>query len=60
MRHIRSGRSLEESPAVARLEAAGADMLNADNGSMILVLAHPPVYMPEAAICPKFPISNIL
>ena len=42
------GRSLEESPAAARLlEAAGADALNADNGSYdSWWWAHPPVYMP--------------
>ena len=49
------GRSLEESPAVARLlEAAGADMLNADNGSYdSWYWAHPPVYMPEACNLPE-------
>jgi len=42
------GRSLEESPAAARLlEAAGADALDADNGSYdSWWWAHPPVYMP--------------
>jgi len=42
------GRSLEESPKAARiLEAAGADLLNADNGSYdSWWWAHPPVYMP--------------
>lgn len=42
------GRSLEESPAAARLlEEAGADLLNADNGSYdSWWWAHPPVYMP--------------
>ena len=42
------GRSLEESPAAARLlEAAGADGLDADNGSYdSWWWAHPPVYMP--------------
>ncbi len=42
------GRTMEESPAVAQmLEAAGADLLNADNGSYdSWWWAHPPVYMP--------------
>jgi len=42
------GRSLEEAPRAARiLEAAGADLLNADNGSYdSWWWAHPPVYMP--------------
>ncbi len=42
------GRSLEESPAAARmLEKAGADGLDADNGSYdSWWWAHPPVYMP--------------
>ena len=42
------GRSLEESPHAARiLEAAGADGLDADNGSYdSWWWAHPPVYMP--------------
>ncbi len=49
------GRSMEESPAVARiLEAAGADMLNADNGSYdSWYWAHPPVYMPMACNLPE-------
>jgi 2-enoate reductase len=49
------GRSMEESPAVARLlEAAGADMLNADNGSYdAWYWAHPPVYMPTACNLPE-------
>jgi 2-enoate reductase len=49
------GRSMEESPAVARLlEAAGADMLNADNGSYdSWYWAHPPVYMPTACNLPE-------
>ena len=49
------GRSLEESPAAARiLEAAGADMLNADNGSYdSWYWAHPPVYMPMACNLPE-------
>lgn len=46
--YMEFGRSLEESPAAARiLEAAGADLLNADNGSYdSWWWAHPPVYMP--------------
>ncbi len=56
------GRSLEESPAAARLlVAAGADALNADNGSYdSWWWAHPPVYMPlhcnfpEVAYLKKF------
>ena len=42
------GRSMEESPAAARLlTAAGADALDADNGSYdSWWWAHPPVYMP--------------
>ena len=49
------GRSLEESPAAARiLEAAGADLLNADNGSYdSWYWAHPPVYMPMACNLPE-------
>ena len=49
------GRSMEESPAVARiLETAGADMLNADNGSYdSWYWAHPPVYMPMACNLPE-------
>ena len=49
------GRSMEESPAAARLlEAAGADMLNADNGSYdSWYWAHPPVYMPTACNLPE-------
>lgn len=49
------GRSLEESPAVARiLEAAGADVLNADNGSYdSWFWAHPPMYMPMACNLPE-------
>ena len=48
------GRSLEESPAVARiLEAAGCDLLNADNGSYdSWYWPHPPVYMPHACNLP--------
>jgi len=46
--YVEFGRSMEESPAAARLlEAAGADALNADNGSYdSWFWAHPPVYMP--------------
>ncbi len=42
------GRTMEESPRAAQiLEEAGADMLNADNGSYdSWWWAHPPVYMP--------------
>lgn len=49
------GRSMEESPEVARLlEASGADMLNADNGSYdSWYWAHPPVYMPTACNLPE-------
>jgi 2-enoate reductase len=49
------GRTMEESPAAARLlEAAGADMLNADNGSYdSWYWAHPPVYMPMACNLPE-------
>lgn len=49
------GRSLEESPAAARiLEAAGCDMLNADNGTYdSWWWAHPPVYMPLACNFPE-------
>lgn len=49
------GRSLEESPAVARiLEAAGCDALNADNGSYdSWYWAHPPMYMPLACNLPE-------
>ena len=45
--YIEFGRSLEESPAVARiLQDAGIDVLNADNGSYdSWYWAHPPVYM---------------
>lgn len=48
------GRSLEESPAVARiLEEAGYDMLNVDNGSYdSWYWAHPPMYMPQACNLP--------
>ena len=49
------GRSMEESPAAARiLQAAGADMLNADNGSYdSWFWAHPPMYMPMACNLPE-------
>jgi 2-enoate reductase len=49
------GRSMEESPAAARiLEAAGADMLNADNGTYdSWYWAHPPVYMPLSCNLPE-------
>lgn len=52
---VEFGRSLEESPSVARiLEAAGADALNADNGSYdAWYWAHPPVYMPMACNLPE-------
>ena len=49
------GRSLEESPAIARiLQEAGCDALNADNGSYdSWYWAHPPVYMPMACNLPE-------
>ncbi len=49
------GRSLEESPAAARLlVAAGADALNGDNGSYdSWWWAHPPVYMPQHCNFPE-------
>jgi 2-enoate reductase len=49
------GRSMEESPAAARiLEEAGADLLNADNGSYdSWFWAHPPMYMPLACNLPE-------
>lgn len=49
------GRSLEESPAVARrLETAGCDALDADNGSTdSWYWAHPPMYMPPACNLPE-------
>ncbi|MCD8368856.1 MAG: FAD-dependent oxidoreductase, partial [Clostridiales bacterium] len=49
------GRSMEEAPSVARmLEAAGADLLNADNGSYdSWWWAHPPMYMPKACNLPE-------
>ena len=45
--YIEFGRTLEESPAVAKiLQEAGVDVLNADNGSYdSWYWAHPPVYM---------------
>ena len=53
--YVEFGRSLEESPAAARLlEAAGADLLNADNGSYdSWYWAHPPVYMPMSCNLPE-------
>lgn len=53
--YVEFGRSIEESPAAARiLEAAGADALNADNGSYdAWYWAHPPVYMPLACNLPE-------
>jgi 2-enoate reductase len=53
--YVEFGRSMEESPAVARmLEEAGADMINADNGSYdAWYWAHPPVYMPTACNLPE-------
>ena len=53
--YVEFGRSIEESPAAARiLEAAGADLLNADNGSYdSWYWAHPPVYMPMACNLPE-------
>jgi NADH:flavin oxidoreductases, Old Yellow Enzyme family len=49
------GRSMEESPAVARiLEEAGCDLLNTDNGSYEgWYWAHPPMYMPMACNLPE-------
>jgi 2-enoate reductase len=49
------GRTMEESPAAARiLEAAGADMLNSDNGTYdSWFWAHPPVYMPLSCNLPE-------
>ncbi|MCF0230666.1 MAG: NAD(P)-binding protein, partial [Parasporobacterium sp.] len=49
------GRTLEESPAVARmLVDAGCDLLDVDNGSYdSWYWAHPPVYMPEACNLPE-------
>jgi 2-enoate reductase len=56
------GRTMEESPAAARiLEAAGADMLNADNGTYdSWYWAHPPVYMPFPATSGSAFIQNLL
>lgn len=53
--YVEFGRSLEESPTAARiLEAAGADALDADNGSYdSWYWAHPPVYMPLACNLPE-------
>ena len=53
--YVEFGRSMEESPSAARiLEAAGADLLNADNGSYdSWYWAHPPVYMPMACNLPE-------
>ncbi len=53
--YVEFGRSMEESPAAARiLQAAGADMLNSDNGSYdSWFWAHPPVYMPMACNLPE-------
>jgi len=53
--YVEFGRSLEESPSAARiLQAAGADLLNADNGSYdSWYWAHPPVYMPMACNLPE-------
>ena len=49
------GRSLEESPKVARmLQEMGYDALDADNGSYdSWYWAHPPVYMPKACNLPE-------
>ncbi len=49
------GRPMEEAPSVAKiLEAAGADLLNADNGSYdAWWWAHPPMYMPKACNLPE-------
>lgn len=48
------GRSLEESPAVARLlEEAGVDFLDCDNGTYdSWFWCHPPMYMPEGCNLP--------
>ena len=53
--YVEFGRSLEESPEVARiLEAAGCDALDADNGSYdSWWWAHPPMYMPMACNLPE-------
>lgn len=47
--YVEFGRSLEESPALARiLQDAGCDLLNCDNGSYEgWYWAHPPMYMPK-------------
>ena len=49
------GRSLEESPAVARLiEAAGCDLLDTDNGTYdSWYWCHPPMYMPAGCNLPE-------
>lgn len=53
--YTEAGRSLEESPKVARmLEEAGYDMLNVDNGTYdSWYWAHPPMYMPPACNLPE-------
>lgn len=53
--YVEFGRSMEEAPSVAKiLEEAGADMLNADNGSYdSWWWSHPPVYMPKACNLPE-------
>lgn len=50
-----AGRSLEESPAVARLlEAAGCDLLDTDNGTYdSWYWCHPPMYMPMGCNLPE-------
>lgn len=52
--YIEAGRGYEETGDTARLlEAAGADLLNADNGTYdSWFWAHPPVYMPLACNLP--------
>ena len=58
--YIEFGRSLEESPAVARiLQDAGVDVLNADNGSYdSWYWAHPPVYMKPFCNVPECEYIN--
>ena len=53
--YVEFSRSLEESPRVAQLlEEAGADLLNADNGTYdSWWWAHPPVYMPLQCNLPE-------
>ena len=53
--YVEFGRSMEESPAVARaLEAAGCDGLDADNGCYdAWWWTHPPVYMPLSCNLPE-------